>query len=184
MRGLASPRQLREAFARRALVTVPGVLLLGFLSGQVAGSTASNPWFAALAKPAINPPPLVFPLVWSLLYAMMGLALAMVLAASGARRRGLAVGAFAAQLACNLAWSPVFFGMHRISFALGVIVAIDVLAAATLVLFWRVRRAAGWLLVPYLAWLLFATLLNWQILRLNPDADGRAGAGATVQFEM
>jgi tryptophan-rich sensory protein len=112
------------------------------------------------------------------------LALAMVLAASGARRRGLAVGAFAVQFAGNLAWSPVFFGMHRISLALGLILAIDVAVATTLVLFWRVRRGAGWLLVPYLAWVLFATVLNWQFLRLNPDADGRAGAGATVQFEM
>ena len=184
MTGLASRGQLRASFLRWALFTVPLVLLLGFLSGQV-GSNAESMWFQSLVKPAIFPPPMWFGIVWSILYVLMGLALAMVCAAWGARGRTAAIVAFALQLIVNLAWSPVFFAMHRIKEALIVIGVLDVLVIVTIVLFWRVRRVAALLLLPYLAWIAFATLLNWEFLQANPDG-GREGTanGAVQRYEF
>ena len=184
MTELASPQQLRAAFLRWSLVTVPVILLLGFLSGAVAGSAANNPWFATLAKPGLYPPPQAFGIVWSVLYVAMGLALATLLTANGARGRGLAIAAFVVQLVLNLAWSPVFFAMHRISAALGLLGALDVVLLVAVVLAARVRPLAALLLAPYLAWVLFATLLNWQILQANPGADGQVGASPVVRIQL
>jgi len=184
MNQIASTGQLRASFLRWALVLVPAVILLGFVSGQAGGSGPDNPWFAGLAKPGIYPPPAAFGIVWSVLYLLMGLAAALVGAARGARGRGLALAVFALQLLVNLAWSPVFFGMHLITAALWVILAMDVLVALTVVLFWRVRPLAGGLLLPYLAWILFATVLNWQFLQLNPDADGMPTANAVTRVQL
>jgi benzodiazapine receptor len=172
MNFLASTGQLRAGVIRRGLVCVPVVLLLGILSGSLSGSGADEPWFAALSKPAAFPPPATFGLVWSLLYVLMGLALAIVLSATGARGRGLAVTVFAVQLALNLAWSPLFFGLHRMSAALVDILLLDAAVAVTIYLFARIRPSAGLLLAPYLIWILFATYLNWAILQENPALDG------------
>ena len=184
MTELASPQQLRAAFLRWSLVTVPAILLLGFLSGAVAGSAANNPWFAALAKPGLYPPPQTFGIVWSVLYVAMGLALATLLTANGARGRAPAIAAFAVQLLLNLAWSPLFFAMHRISAALGLLGVLDLVLLAALVLAARVRPLAALLLAPYFAWVLFATLLNWQILQANPGADARAEPNAVVRVQL
>ena len=184
MNQLASTGQLRASFLRWALVLVPGVVLLGFVSAQLAQSGPDNPWFAGLAKPAIYPPPAVFGIVWTVLYLMMGLAAALVAAARGARGRGLALGLFALQLLVNLAWSPVFFGLHRMSGALGVIALLDLLVLLTVASFWRVRPLAAMLLVPYLGWVLFAMVLNWQFLALNPDADGMPTANAVTRVQL
>jgi tryptophan-rich sensory protein len=184
MTALASRGQLRASFIRWALFIVPTVVLLGFLSGKVAGTGPGNPWFDALEKPAIFPPPVWFGIVWTILYVLMGLALAMVCAAWGARGRTLAVAAFVIQLIVNLAWSPVFFGAHQITAGLIVIAVLDVLVLVTVVLFWRVRRFAAVLLLPYLAWILFATALNYEFLRLNPAADGAEGGSAVQRIEI
>jgi len=184
MSELASSRQLRAAFLRWALVLVPGVLLLGFLSGAVAGSGPANAWFATLAKPGTYPPPATFGIVWTVLYVLMALALAMVVVAWGARGRRAAIRLFALQLLVNLAWSPVFFAAHRIGWALAVLGLLDALVVLTIVRFYKVRPLAAALLLPYLAWALFATLLNWQILALNPAADGQAGGGAVVRMQI
>ena len=182
---LASRGQLRASFLRWALLIVPTVLLLGFLSGRLSQSGSGNPWFDSLVKPSLFPPPATFGIVWSILYVMMGVALTMIVAARGAAGRGLAVVAFLVQLALNLAWSPLFFGAHRITAALYLLAALDIAVLVTIVLFWRVRRAAALLLLPYLAWVLFATLLNWEFLVLNPDADGSIGrSNAATRFEI
>lgn len=172
MTEIASSGQLRAGLARWVLVLVPGINLLGFLSARVSFSGPDNPWFASLVKPGIYPPPLAFPIVWTALYVMMGVALAIVVAARGASGRGAAIAVFAAHLVLNMAWSPVFFGMHRIALAMGIIVAMAVSLIVVIAMFWRVRPVAAGLLVPYLAWVLFASVLNWQFLALNPDADG------------
>lgn len=183
MTGLASRQQLRGSLIRWALFTVPLVVLLGFLSGRV-GSDADSPWFQSLVKPDIFPPPMWFGIVWTILYVMMGLALAIVCAAWGARGRTAAIVTFALQLAVNLAWSPVFFGMHRIREALIVIGVLDVLVIVTIVLFWRVRRSAALLLLPYLGWIAFATLLNWEFLQANPDSGLEGQSGAAQRYEI
>lgn len=183
MAGLASSKQLRGSLLRTALVTVPLVLLLGTLSGRLAGSAENNPWFAALVKPEAYPPGVTFGIVWTILYVMMGIALALVLNARGAKGRWLAVALFVAQLLANLAWSPVFFRYHEIERAFWLIVVILVHAVLTTIAFGRIRRLAGWLLVPYLAWLSFAAVLNWRIHELNPNG-GPAVSTAGVELRL
>jgi tryptophan-rich sensory protein len=183
MNRLASPAQLRASYVRWALFLVPAVLLLGFVSGRLGGD-ASDPWFVALDKPEIFPPPGVFGVVWPILYTLMGLAAAMVCAAWGSRYRLPAILAFVLQLLINLSWSPMFFGQHEITLGLYIILVLDVAVLVTIVLFWQVRRAAALLLVPYLAWILFATVLNYEFLRLNPEADGIEGSYAPVRIEL
>ncbi|WP_309622546.1 TspO/MBR family protein [Novosphingobium sp.] len=174
MSEIASPGQLRSAFLRWALFIVPGVLFLGFFSGQLGGSGAGNPWFMELNKPSLYPPPALFGIVWSVLYVMMGIALTLVVTARGAAARGAAIVSFAVQLALNLAWSPLFFGAHQITAALVLLVVLDAAITITIILFRKVRPLAAWLLLPYLAWALFATVLNWQFREANPD--GAVGA--------
>ncbi len=171
MTAIASRSQLRLSFLRYALFTVPAVLLLGTLSGQLANSGYENPWFDALLKPAFMPQGWVFGAVWTFLYILLGFALAMILHARGARWRGAALGLFVAQLLLNYLWSPLFFAWHRVDLALIVILAMLVLTLLLVVLVWRIRKVAALLLVPYLGWLCFAALLTSEIRRLNPDAQ-------------
>lgn len=184
MSALASSSQLRASFIRWSLFLVPGVVLLGALSGT-AGGGANTPWFASLVKPSLFPPPATFGIVWTILYVLMGFALALVVTARGAPGRSAAIIVFVLQLALNLAWTPLFFGAHQITGALALLGAIDLAVLLTVMLFWRVRPLAGTLLLPYLAWVLFATLLNWQFLEANPNADGQevSGAVTAVEFE-
>jgi tryptophan-rich sensory protein len=179
MTEIASPAQLRMSYLRWALVTVPLILLLGTLSGVAANSGYGNPWFDALRKPGFMPPAWAFPVVWTLLYIGLGLALALILHARGARGRPLALTLFLLQLALNYAWSPLFFAAHKVSLAFWVIVAMVLLAAMAAFLFFRIRRAAGLLMLPYLAWLLLAGAINHAIERLNPDAEVAAPASGT-----
>jgi translocator protein len=178
--GIASKSQLRMSYLRFALFTVPLILLLGTVSGRIANSGYGNPWFDALVKPSFMPPGWAFGLVWPLLYILLGLALAMILNARGARGRGLAIGLFAAQLLLNFTWSPLFFAYHQVRTALVVIILMLILSTIATFLFARIRRTAALLMLPYLAWLAFATALNYQIMVLNPDAEnlvpGQGGA--------
>ena len=185
MNRLASPAQLRASLLRWSLFLIPAIMLLGFLSGQAAGNVAENAWFAGLEKPSLYPPAATFGIVWTILYALMGFAFALVCAAWGARGRGIAIAAFLVQFLINLAWSPVFFAMHDMRTALYVIIALDVAVLVTVVLFWRVRRLAGILLLPYLAWVLFASVLNWQFIEANPHAGASESNMEAVQrFEL
>ena len=139
MNGIASRGQLRLSYLRWALVTVPAIVFLGFLSGQLANSGYGNRWFAALDKPALMPPGWAFGVAWTILYVLMALAFAIVL--------------------------------HQVDAALILIVALIVAVGLTIRYFWRIRRLAGILMLPYLAWLCFAAVLNYEIGRLNPDAE-------------
>lgn len=182
MNVIASKGQLRASFMRWALFTVPLIVLLGFFAGQAGGPDTM--WFRALNKPAIYPPPQVFGIVWTVLYIMIGLALALVASAWGARGRGLALVLFTVQMLLNLAWTPVFFAQQNILGGLIVIGLLDVALIATVIAFWRVRRAAALLLMPYLAWALFATLLNYEFLQLNPDGGIGAPQSETQRIEF
>lgn len=168
---IASKGQLRMSYARWALVTVPLLVFLGFVSGKLSNSGYGNRWFDALSKPDIVPPGWVFGVVWTLLYVLMGVALAMILNARGAKGRGVALGLFTGQLLLNLAWSPIFFAAHQVTVAFWMILAILLLAIATCFAFAPIRRVAAWLLVPYLVWLSFASILAFQIDRMNPDGE-------------
>ena len=169
---------------RYALVTVPLVLLLGTVSGRLSNSGYGNRWFDSLAKPDFMPPGWVFGAAWTILYILLGVALALLLHARGARGRGRAIGLFLFQLVLNFAWSPVFFGLHQPTTALSIVAAMVVGTVALIVVAWRVRPFAGALLLPYLAWLLFATALNFQIVSLNPDAETLAPGGASTDIVL
>jgi tryptophan-rich sensory protein len=156
---------------KMALITVPAIVIVGTLMGYLSNSGFSNSWYAGLTKPAFQPPAWAFGVVWTILYALMGIALAMVLNQPPSQRRSNALWLFGGQLALNFAWSPVFFGMQMIDVALVIILVMLFMATAAANLFRRIRKLAGWLLLPYLAWLCLATALNYETGRLNPGAD-------------
>ncbi len=160
----------RTGWWKYALITVPALVLLGSASGWLSGSGYGNPWFDALEKPFFMPPGWVFGAAWTTLYALMGLALALILAEPPSECRRKALILFFAQLALNYAWSPIFFAAHDIRLAMIVIVFMLALAAAAAGQFFRIRPLAGLLMTPYLAWLCFAAALTNAIDSLNPGA--------------
>lgn len=182
MNFIASKGQLRASFFRWALFCVPAVALLGFLGGQM-GSVDSL-WFRGLAKPDIYPPGAVFGIAWSILYIMIGLAAALVASAWGARGRGLALGLFVVHFALNVCWHGVFFAGENIMGGLYLLAAIIVTLLPVMAAYWRVRKLAALLLIPYLAWLCFASFLNYQIHVLNPDGGNSILLEPTQRFEI
>ncbi|WP_254841282.1 TspO/MBR family protein [Natronomonas marina] len=153
----------REA-ALRAVGFVLLVNVVGAAPALLAGPDSA--WFQALEKPALYPPPVVFGIVWTALFTLMGVALWLVWG-SDAEGRQVAIALFAAQMAFNVAWTPVFFAREALLVALGVIGALWVLVAVTIVAFDRVDRRAAALLVPYLLWVSFAFFLNYRFWQLN-----------------
>jgi len=160
----------QRSWSRIALVTVPAIVVAGSASGLMSDSGYGNPWFDALENPVFMPPGFVFGIVWPMLYGLLGFASAMILAEPASPARSSALTFFFAQLALNFAWSPLFFTLHDIALAKYVIMVMAVLAGIAAGKFWRMRRVAGMLLIPYLAWLVFAAMLNSAIHELNPGA--------------
>lgn len=182
MGGIASKNQLRISFLRWAIVTVPLILLLGFAAGRSVPVGNENAWYAALVKPALTPPGWVFPVAWSTLYVLLGLSLAMILHARGARGRGPAIAVFVVQFALNLSWTPLFFGAHRVGAAALVILGMLILSIAMTIMFGKIRTVAAWLIVPYMVWISFAGLLTMGIGRLNPNAETLVPTARTSQM--
>ena len=167
---------MAEAMARTnwwktALVAVVAIELIGGFSGWLSNSGYGNGWFDGLQKPFFMPPGWAFGVVWPILYALLSVSVAMVLAEPPSDRRRLALILFFAQLALNFVWSPIFFGAHDIPLAKWVIFAMAILAAAAAGQFLRIRKTAALLMIPYLAWLVFAATLNISIEALNPSAS-------------
>jgi len=125
-------------------------------------------WYAALAKPAWTPPNWAFPLAWTVLYALLAVVLFRLwsLAPGVAGKHG-AIGLFLGQLALNALWSPVFFGLQAPWAGLGVIAMLLVVLVRALAAAFAVDKLAGWLLVPYLLWVCYASTLNAAIAVLN-----------------
>lgn len=139
---------------------------LGYASGRATTPEIAT-WYAALVKPWWTPPNWVFPVVWTLLYAMMGVSLWLFWETPAGASRRWVLSSFFAQLALNAAWSPVFFGLHAIQAGLLIIVALAVMLTITIYQGFGVNRGASWLLVPYLVWVLYASTLNGGIVALN-----------------
>ncbi|HSJ78691.1 MAG TPA: TspO/MBR family protein [Erythrobacter sp.] len=182
MNVLASKEQLRASFLRWSLFLVPLILLIGFAAGQLGGPDTA--WFAGLEKPAIFPPPAAFGIVWSILFVLIGLSLALVASAWGAYGRGIALIAFAIHFIGTQSWTAVFFGLQDMLSALMVLGFGIASLLIALALIWRVRRAAALLLLPYLAWICFAAVLNYQFMIANPDGGARGAAGAETRVEL
>src|SRR5690606_30015988 len=134
------------------------------IGGAVTQSSVDT-WYPTLAKPAFRPPDWLFAPVWSVLYAAMVLAAWLVWRRVGLRSRALYL--FFAQLALNLLWSILFFGLQQVGLALLDIAALAVLIALTTVAFWRIDARAGLLFVPYLLWVVYAGALNGAIWLMN-----------------
>ena len=164
---------LKSKINMKHLPTVVRLLLsiaVSFLAGGV-GSLATVPsipsWYAGLEKPALLPPNEVFGPVWTVLYLLMGIALFLVWQKNDTKKSVKAYDAFGSQLALNLVWSVVFFGLHMPW--LGVIVIFGLIGAIiwTMTEFRKHSKVAPWLLVPYLAWVCFATYLTCGVALLN-----------------
>ena len=153
--------------AIKLILSVAVPLAVGGLSG-FATARGVDTWYPTLAKPSFNPPAWVFGPTWTLLYVLMGVALFLVWR-QGLDTQGvkLALTVFAVQLVLNALWSIIFFGMQSPAWAFVEIILLWLAIVATLWAFWRVMPAAGWLLVPYLAWVSFAAVLNGSIWILN-----------------
>lgn len=124
-------------------------------------------WYATIQKPTWNPPNWIFGPVWTLLYLSMAVAAWLVWRQSESRSVGFALILFAIQLALNVAWSGFFFHYHQIGVAVADVVLLWIFILATTLAFGRVAPAAGWLMVPYLAWVTFASILNATVWSLN-----------------
>ena len=151
----------------RSGLALAGWLVICFLAATVAGFFMPGEWYAQLKKPSWNPPSWIFAPVWTALYTMMAVAAWLVWRRGGFAARRAALGLFLLQLLCNGLWSWLFFGLHRPALALVDIASLWLALLATTVVFWRVRLVAGLLLVPYLAWVSFASALNFALWRLN-----------------
>ena len=155
---------------KTAIIIVLVIELLGGTSGWLSNSGYGNSWFDALQKPFFMPPGWAFGVVWPILYALLGISVAMILAEPPSDRRRNALLLFFGPMVLNFAWSPIFFAGHDIKLAKVVIFLMAAIAAAAAGQFTRIRASAGLLMVPYIAWLVFAGTLNATIEKLNPGA--------------
>lgn len=135
--------------------------------GSVASSEAPG-FYAQLAKPDWAPPASVFGPVWSVLYGLMAIAAWLVWREPESPGRTRAIGLFLAQLAANALWSWLFFAWHHGALAFADVVLLLALVVATSAAFWRIYRVAGLLLLPYVAWVGFASALTWAVWQANP----------------
>lgn len=136
--------------------------------GAVFTAKAIPAWYAGLKRPSFNPPNWVFAPVWILLYTLMGVALyrvACLIPDSSAR--SLALGFFCLQLVLNALWTPLFFGFHALWAAFIEILLMLTAMIVTTLLFSEVDTASAWLMAPYIAWVSFASLLNYSYAKLN-----------------
>lgn len=170
------------SYFRWALVCVTATLFCGVVSASIANSGYGNSWFAALTKPELMPPGSTFRAVWTGLYVLLGLALAYIIDARRAAGRGMAITLFMAQLLGNFIWSPLFFAAHEVTLSVYLLCVILVLSLVAAWLFWRIRTAAGLLLIPYILWLCFAIYLNFGVSRLNPGAETLVAPSINTQI--
>ena len=153
-----------------ALVLLLGLCLgIGMLGSSLV-ETSIGTWYADLIKPTFTPPNEVFGPVWTVLYVLMAVAAWRVWRGAEWENARGPLTLFALQLALNLGWSVVFFGLQKIGAAVATIIVLDVAVLVTLLAFRTIDRTAALLLMPYLGWMLYATVLNVATWRLNPTA--------------
>ncbi len=140
---------------------------IGYLSGMVTRDSITT-WYPTLVKPVFNPPNWIFAPVWTLLYIMMGISAGLVWTSDADKEQvKKALGFFAIQFGLNALWSYLFFGLHNPLLALVEIVLLWLMIFETYNQFRKIDKLAGFLLLPYLAWVSFATILNASIWWLN-----------------
>jgi translocator protein len=138
-------------------------LFAGFIGSLFTTPSLKSGWYTTLNKPELVPPGWVFPIVWNILFVLMGIALYLIWKKTNHPKKRLACLLFAAQLILNVWWSNLFFYLQRPSWALIEIVFLWLSILWTLIVFKKIDRRAGWLLLPYLLWVTFAIYLNYSI---------------------
>ena len=155
---------------QRQLLGLIGWLAVSFAASAV-GAVASiqaKSFYSQLVQPAWAPPPWIFGPVWTILYALMAISVWLVWRSGRFRTNRTALSLFIVQLLLNALWSWLFFAWLRGALAFADTVLLLVIIVATIVLFWRVSLLAGALLIPYLLWVSFASVLNYSLWKLNP----------------
>lgn len=140
-----------------------------FVAAMSGGCFRPGQWYRDLTKPSWNPPDFLFPIAWTVLYAMMAFAAWLVWQTAGWPAVMVPIGLWLVQLVFNALWSALFFGMKRMDYALADVALLWLAIVATIAAFWPISTVAAWLMVPYLVWVSFAAFLNFTILRLNPQ---------------
>jgi tryptophan-rich sensory protein len=138
---------------------------VAFAGSAFTPEPGSEWYYKVLQKPSWNPPDWLFPPAWTTLFLLMGTALYLVSEKDGKKNAAYAL--FGVQLLLNLGWSAVFFGLHSPGAALAVIIALWLAILLTIIRFRMLSPTAGYLLIPYILWVSFATALNFTIWRLN-----------------
>lgn len=150
------------------IILFVGCILLAFLPALAGVVSKPDDWYEALAKPPLQPPPWIFAPVWTLLYLMIGIAHGFFCTVEARRGKSRGQVFYFTQLILNAAWSPIFFGLHQPLLAGLEIVVLLVMVVLTVREFSKVSPVSARLLYPYVAWLCFATYLNWGVVLLNP----------------
>lgn len=155
----------------KLIISILICLSAGFL-GSLVTVTGQGSWYEAINKPPITPPGIVFPIAWNILYILMGISLFLIWTQPKKRRKDpekkkIALMLFGLQLFFNMLWSYLFFGLQSpIAGLMGIFVLLG-LVSITIIKFYQLHEKAAYLLIPYLLWLCFATILNLWILILN-----------------
>ena len=152
---------MKKLNIKKILFSISACLSAGFI-GSLATFPSIPTWYAGLAKPSFNPPNWIFGPVWTTLYILMGIAMYLV----WQKKKSLKL--FFIHLAVNAGWSVIFFGIHSLLGGMIVILILWGLIITLIRKFYRIDRRAAYLLVPYLAWVSFASFLNFTLLILNP----------------
>lgn len=159
-----------RAQALGLLAWLGAVTVAAGVGAAASGDAAS--FYAQLVRPTWAPPATAFGPVWTLLYTLMAVAVWLVWREPSARHTRLALALFLAQLVANGLWSWLFFAWRHGAFAFADVVLMLALIVATMAAFWRIRRLAAWLMLPYLAWVCLASALTWSTWRANPALLG------------
>jgi len=159
------------AHKKRNLILFLSSILICFIPAAIGGvvtGSAVNTWYATLHKPSFNPPNWLFGPVWTVLYLMQGISLFLIRKTNGESiAKLIATSFFSIQLILNLLWSILFFGFHSPLAGLLEIGLLIISVIFTIIAAFRIHRVAGLLLLPYLAWISFASFLNFTVFQLN-----------------
>jgi benzodiazapine receptor len=163
------PNNALDQPVKKQLAGLAAWLLVSFIAAVIGGAASfqASAFYARLVRPEWAPPSWLFGPVWTVLYAVMGIAAWLVWRVGGFRAAKPALALFLVQLVLNALWSWLFFGWHLGALAFTDIVLLWVLIIATQIAFWRISPLAGALLVPYLLWVSFAVALNYSVGQLN-----------------
>ena len=151
----------------KLICSVSLCLMTGFV-GSFSTMNSVKTWYADLSRPSFTPPDWTFGVVWPILYVMMGISVFMIWNRGLDKRKvKIALGLFVLQLVLNGLWTPIFFGLHMIALALIEIVLLWIAILLTILVFWRISKAATFFLFPYILWVSFAAILNTALWYLN-----------------